>query len=293
MILVKGVVLAGGEGSRIRRVTYGAFPKELLPIGNIPTIRFPIEALRLAGIRDILVVIAPHSKHGIIDGLQSGERFGVNISYVVQENNEQNAKGLGPAILATRGWIDRDEDFGVACGDSLLCDFSLRNPLDCLKPLVEFHKLSNAFATVLAYPTKSDPTRFGVAKFQHLYEKNGVLCGALERLTEKPSLEVAKSYKFNGYHYVLAGYYVFKPEIFSYIKKTSPDAKNEVQITDAMQLALEDGKKVCAVVHAKNKGNDVFPCDYWDVGIPEAYKEANRRLLDVDFDRLISSGGQE
>jgi len=85
---MKGVILAAGEGTRIRRVTYGAFPKELLPIGNVPTIRFPIEALKLAGVRDILVVIAPQTKHGIIDGLQSGERFGVHICYAVQEKTE-------------------------------------------------------------------------------------------------------------------------------------------------------------------------------------------------------------
>jgi len=58
---MKGVILAAGEGTRIRRVTYGAFPKELLPIGNVPTIRFPIEALRLVGVKDILIVIAPQT----------------------------------------------------------------------------------------------------------------------------------------------------------------------------------------------------------------------------------------
>jgi len=75
MWILKGVILAAGEGSRMKRmkrVTYGGFPKELLPIGRIPTIRFPIEAMKLAGIRDIIIVIAPQTKHGIIDGLQSG-----------------------------------------------------------------------------------------------------------------------------------------------------------------------------------------------------------------------------
>ena len=63
-----------------------------------------------------------------------------------------------------------------------------------------------------------------------------------------------------------------------------------MQITDAMALALENGEKVCAVVHAKNKGKDVFPCDYWDVGVPEEYKEANRRISEADLEGLISSG---
>jgi len=290
-ILMKGVILAAGEGLRIRKVTYGAFPKELLPIGNVPTIRFPIEAFKLAGIKDILVVIAPQTKHGIIDGLQSGERFGVNISYIVQEKNEKSLTGLGAAILSTRGWIGRNEDFVVACGDSILCDFSSNNPLDCLKPLTKVHTIMDAIATILVYPLKSDPTRFGVVKFRRLNEENGILHGELARLVEKPSLQVVEAYKFNGYNYVITGYYAFKPKIFSYIEKTRAGASNEVQITDAMALALENGEKVCAVVHARNKGNDVFPCNYWDVGVPEDYKEANKSLLDVNLEWLMSSEG--
>jgi len=285
---MKGVILAAGEGTRIRRVTYGAFPKELLPIGNVPTIRFPIEALKLAGVRDILVVIAPQTKHGIIDGLQSGERCGVNICYVVQEKMEKGSVGIGPAILSARGWIGCDEDFVVALGDSILCDFSSKNPLDCLKSLLKVHASMNPVATVLVHPTVSDPTRFGVVKFRYLREDNGVLFGELEKLIEKPSLEVAETYKVNEYNYIVAGYYAFKPKIFSYIEKTRPGAKSEVQITDAMAIALEEGERVCAVVHGKNKGRKVFPYDYWDVGIPDEYSEANKRLLGAGLEGLMS-----
>jgi len=285
--ITKGVVLAAGEGTRIRKVTYGAFPKELLPIGNVPTIRFPIEALRLAGVEDILIVIAPQTKHGIIDGLQSGERCGVNISYAVQEKNEKNSSGLGTAILSARGRTHPDEDFVVACGDSILCDFSSSNPLDCLRPLIRVHKSTSAIATVMVHPTKADPTRFGVVKFRSFHEENGVLYGELDSLVEKPNLETVKSFSLNGYNYIAVGYYVFKPKIFSYIEKTKPGARNEVQITDSMVLALENGERVCAVVHGRNKGKDIVPCEYWDVGIPDDYKKANRRLLDTNLDRLM------
>jgi len=285
--VTKGVVLAAGEGTRIRKVTYGAFPKELLPIGNVPTIRFPIEALRLAGIEDILIVIAPQTKHGIIDGLQSGERLGVNISYVVQEKNEKSPSGLGSAILSTRGRIQSDEDFVVACGDSILCDFSSSNPFDCLKPLIKVHKSTSAIATVMVHPTKVNPTRFGVVKFRSFHEENGVFYGELESLVEKPNLETAKRFSLNGYYCIAVGYYVFNPKIFSYIEKTKLGARNEVQITDAMALALENGERVYAVTHARNKGKDIVPCEYWDVGIPEDYMEANKRLLDMNVDRLM------
>ena len=83
------------------------------------------------------------------------------------------------------------------------------------------------------------------------------------------------------------GYYAFNPKIFSYIKKTKPGARNEVQITDAMALALENGERVCAVVHARNRGKDMVPCEYWDVGIPEDYKKANKRLWDMNLDKLM------
>jgi dTDP-glucose pyrophosphorylase len=284
---MKGVILAAGEGSRIRRVTYGAFPKELLPIGNVPTIRFPIEALKLAGIKDISIVIAPTTKHGIIDGLQSGQRFGVNLSYVVQERKKNGLTGLGQAILSAKRWINRNNDFVVACGDSILCDFSSRNPFDCLKPLLKVHLSKKALATVILHPTNFDVRRFGVAKFRRLRCEDAVWYGRLESLVEKPSLEVAETYKSNGFNYVVAGYYAFKPKIFSYIEKTKPGVKNEVQITDSIIMAMENGEKVYGVVHGKNHGGKVCPCEYWDVGIPEAYKEANKRLLDVNLEQLL------
>lgn len=290
VISMKGVILAAGEGTRIRKVTYGAFPKELLPIGNVPTIRFPIETLKLAGLNDIIIVIAPQTKHGIIDGLQSGGKFGINICYVVQETNDKGLTGLGQAILSTKNWIKENEDFVVACGDSILCDLSSNNPLDCIKPLLEVHSLMDAIATIVAYPVKMNPARFGVVKFRHLHEDE-ILYGDLENLVEKPDLEVAEAFKLNGHYYIITGYYAFKPEIFKYIENTKPGVNNEVQITDAIALALRNGEKVCAVVHGRNeRGNGVFPCEYWDVGIPEEYKKANKRLLETNFGQLMSSG---
>lgn len=287
---MKGVVLAAGEGSRIRRVTFGAFPKELLPIGNVPTIRFPLEALRLAKIRNVLVVIAPQTKHGIVDGLQSGRKFDMNICYAVQERGGDLCSGIGAAILTAREWVG-DEDFVVALGDSIICDFSGGNLLGCLKPLMDVHRKNDSIATVLVYPTKSDPRRFGVVKFRQLEEENGVMFGELERLVEKPGSRVVRSFKANGYYYIVAGYYVFKPLIFSYIEKTKASVRDEIQITDAMELAIENGERVDAVVHGRSKNGNLFPCEYWDVGIPEDYREANRRLLDENVDKWLGSEG--
>ena len=287
---MKGVILAAGEGSRIRKVTYGAFPKELLPIGNVPTIRFPLEALRLASIKNVLVVIAPQTKHGIIDGLQSGRRFGMNICYAIQEKGKKLPVGVGAAVLAAREWTG-NENFIVALGDSIICDVSSGNPLSCLTPLIDTHMKNDSIATVLVYPTRYDPRRFGVAKFQGFREVNGTMFGELERMVEKPDASMVKSFKANGYYYILAGYYAFEPLIFSYIEKTKPGARNEIQITDAMELAIEDGKRVSAVVHAACKNGKLFPREYWDVGIPRAYKEANRHLSNESVDKWLKSEG--
>ena len=263
--ITKGVILAAGDGSRIRKITYGGFPKELLPVCSVPAIRFPIETLRLAGVNNVTIVIAPQTKHGIIDGLQSGERLGVNISYVVQERNGKSPVGIGPAILSARCMLSPDEDFTVACGDSILCDSASNKPLDCLKPLMKIHRRTNAIATIMVYPIETDPTRFGVVKFRSFYEEKDLVYGEVESLIEKPSLKVARRYRFCGHNYVATGYYVFKPQIFSYIEKTKPSKRNEVHITDAMALALKNGEKVWAVVHGKKDGEAMVPHEYWDV----------------------------
>jgi len=286
---MKGVILAAGEGSRIRSVTYGAFPKELLPIGNVPTIRFPLEALRLVNVRSILVVIAPQTKHGIIDGLRSGRQFNVDINYAIQEKNKGLPTGIGAAILAAKRWTNKEE-FVVALGDTIICDFSVTNPMDCLMPSLDVHRKTRSIATVLVHPITSNPGRFGVVKFRNYREEEGTMFGEVERMIEKPIAKQAKTLKANGYYYIIAGYYVFTPKIFSYIERTKPGAKNEIQITDAMELAIEAGEKVHAVVHAKSHEGHLIPREYWDVGIPSDYKEANTRLTHENIDKWLESG---
>jgi len=283
---MKGVILAAGEGTRIRNITYGAVPKELLPIGNVPTIRFPIESMKLIGIKNILVVISPDGKQSLVQGLRSGRRFGVNLCYVVQEKDEGEPTGIGKAILSIKNWLGQ-EDFLVALGDTILCDFSSKNPFDCLAPFLNIHVANDPIASIILHPTSSDPERFGVAKFKDMKYKMGAFYGEIECLVEKPSKELARNLKNNGFNYVVAGYYILKPEIFSYIESTSASIKNEVQITDSLILAIKNGEKVFGVVHGRNHGSKISPCEYWDVGIPEAYKKANRKLIDMNIEKML------
>ena len=283
---MKGVILAAGEGSRMRSVTYGCFPKELLPIGNVPTIIFPLEGMRLEGITNVLIVIAARTKQGIIDGLQGGRRFGMELQYAVQEKGIGFRSGLGAAILTAKSWT-RNEDFVVACGDSILCNLQCDNPLSTLKPLISLHKKTDSIATILVYPTINIPRRYGVVRFRKYVVENEIMFGEVERMVEKPNSNIAKELRTNSHYYILSGYYVFKPSIFSYIEKTKPGVKDEIQITDAMQLAIEDGKKVTAVVHAKSKNGELYPGNYWDVGVPKDYKSAQRNLLKKDITKWV------
>jgi UTP-glucose-1-phosphate uridylyltransferase len=108
-------------------------------------------------------------------------------------------------------------------------------------------------------------------------------------LVEKPGDADVSELQTDGYYYAIAGYYVFKPSIFEYIEKTSPDKKNEVQITDAMQLAIENGQRVSAVVHARWENGSLLSLPYWDVGIPEDYRRANVTLLNENIDKWLNS----
>jgi len=283
---MKGIILAGGQGVRMNSITYDAYAKELMPIGSVPAIRFPLEALKTAGLKKILIVIDGKTKNGIVAGLGSGHQFGVDIGYIAQERNP-NFTGIGAAIYSVSPWVDKDEDLVVACGDTILCDFSKTNPFACIQSLVRVHKYMRPLATVVVYPTHMDPTRFGVVKFDKIAEYGDFLYGGVGRMTEKPSLDAARRLRMNGYYYVLTGYYAFQPKIFSYIKRTKPGRGGEIQITDAMKLALNEGERIYAVVHANNGKDGIVPCHYWDMGVPDDYREANKYLFDYDLNGII------
>jgi dTDP-glucose pyrophosphorylase len=245
-----------------------------------------MEAIKLAGINKFMIVIAPQTKHGIIDGLQSGSRIGVDICYVIQEKPEDGLTGMGLAVLSTKNWMGK-EDFVVACGDTILCNFSLKNPLNCLEPLLEAHSSVDAIATILVHPIKTDPSRFGLVRFKNFQKNDELFFGELESLVEKPGEEILKLYRANSHYFSIAGYYVFSPRIFDYIEQTEPGAKNEIQITDSMALALENGEKVFGLVHGTKMGDSVIPYPYWDVGVPEDYKNVNQQLLELEIDRYL------
>jgi len=240
MLVKTGLIPAAGSGTRLGPFT-NAIPKELLPVGEKAVIEHVVHAMTLAGIEHIVIVVSP-SKHGLSDYFGSGKKFGVNISYVVQDER----KGLADAVLAGEHIID--EDFTVVLGDNFFA------PKTFLKDLIDFHIESSADTTV-GVSEVEDVTRHGIINpdGQHILD-----------MVEKPSPDDAKS------NLGALGAYVFTPEIFDAIRSTRPGYKGELQLTDSIMTQIVDGKKV---FYKKIDGIHI------DVGTPKDLMRANEWYL--------------
>ena len=220
-----GLVPAAGEGSRLYPFTR-AVPKEMYPVLGKAAIEHCIENLKEGGVNKVFVIVG-HQKGALMDYIGDGRHFGVNVAYIYQFQR----KGIGHAILQAQKWIDRP--FVVLLGDSFI------EPKSEIKDLLELHKKEQPIATVLLFEVER-PEGYGIAKLG--------TGGSIERLVEKPGNEQAEQLKSEGKYLAITGVYVFDPGIFDYIKKTEPGVKGEVQITDAIELAVRDGRKVCGLV---------------------------------------------
>ena len=241
---MKGLIPAAGRGTRLEPITL-AIPKELLMIGDKAVIEYVIEAMKTVGITDITIVVG-WRKHAILDYLGSGDRLGVNLSYVVQDKRDGLAKAVqtGEKIL-------KDDTFVVILGD----DFFY--PASFLKEIIEFHKQKKADATIGVAEVK-DVTRHGIIKTEG---------DKIIDLIEKPTIKEAPS------NLGCMGVYVFNPSIFEAIKKTKPGYNNEYQLTDSIKILVNEGKKV---LYKTISGEHI------DVGTLDDYKKANARFSQIN-----------
>ena len=239
---MKGLIPAAGHGKRLEPITL-AIPKELLMLGDKAVIEYVINAMRSTGITEIAIVVG-WRKNAILDYLGSGERLGVKISYVVQDKRD----GLAKAVLAGEHLKD-DGPFLVVLGDNFFY------PQTFLKDIVSFHKENSLDATI-GVADVDDPTRHGIIKPG---ENDKII-----DIVEKPSKQAAPS------NLGCIGVYVFNPNIFDAIKKTKPGVNQEYQLTDAIKILIESGKKVC---YKKIAGTHI------DVGTLEDLRKANEFLL--------------
>ena len=209
---MKGLLLAGGHGTRLRPLTFTG-NKHMLPIANKPMILYGLEHLINAGIKEIGVVLGP-VKEDIRGLLGDGSRFGAKIAYI----DQPDPKGLAHAIAICRNFV-KDEPFAMYLGDNMLKQGA--------KPLLDVFE-KNKSDCVIGVAEVKDPSRYGIVVFDE--------GGRIKKLVEKPKQPVS--------NWALIGVYVFNNKIFEAIEKIKPSWRGELEITDAIQALLDSGAKI-------------------------------------------------
>ncbi len=215
---LKGLILSGGKGTRLRPITHTS-AKQLVPVANKPVLFYGIDAMASAGITDVGIVIAPETGDEIRAAVGTGEAHGVSVTYIEQDE----PLGLAHAVLTAEPFLGR-EPFVMYLGDNLL-----RNGINAL---VEAFRTEEPDALILLTPV-IDPENYGVAEL----DGDGV-----KRLTEKP--EVPES------DLALVGVYMFTAAIFDAARAIRPSWRGELEITDAIQHLIDGGLRVDShIVH--------------------------------------------
>jgi glucose-1-phosphate thymidylyltransferase len=212
METLKGLILSGGAGTRLRPITHTS-AKQLVPVANKPVLFYGIEALVGAGVTDIGIVIAPETGDEIRDAVGDGQAFGANVTYIPQAE----PLGLAHAVLTAEDFLE-DGPFVMYLGDNLL--------RDGIVDLVDAFRNSEPDALILLTRVP-DPQNYGVADLDG---------GNVLRLIEKP--------KEPPSDLALVGVYMFGPQIFDAAKAIEPSGRGELEITDAIQHLIDRGQRV-------------------------------------------------
>jgi glucose-1-phosphate thymidylyltransferase len=237
---VKGVLLSGGTGSRLRPITHTG-PKQLVPVANKPVLEYAVEDLKDAGITEIGVILGNKGQDEIQELLGDGSQYGVEITYIVQGN----PLGLAHAAGCARDFVG-DDDFVMYLGDNIL--------KSGVTELVENFE-NGDYGAGIALQEVDDPQAFGIADV----DDQDNVTELIEKPDEPPT------------NLALIGMYVFSPTVFDAIDNLEPSWRGELEITDAIQSLLNDGYEI---------DSHVVTGWWKDTGKPEDILEANRLVLE-------------
>jgi len=208
---VKGLLLAGGYGTRLRPLTFTG-NKHMIPVANRPILLYGLEHLRAAGIRQVAIVLGP-VREGIQEAVGDGHSFGLDVTYV----HQGEPKGLAHAVTCAREFLD-EEPFVMYLGDNLL--------QEGVRPFVATFESSHPDAVIGATPV-AEPRHYGVV------ELDGERIVSIEEKPPHPKSNLA-----------LVGVYLFTPVIFEIIDQLKPSARNELEITEAIWGLVRSGRRV-------------------------------------------------